>query len=130
VNLFRRRKRDPKLDEARDAFRKVASELDAAQRTLLAAVPTARASGVSLADAVQGYLDGLERLESHMLGWRIPSTEESWQKCAQAIAESGTLARGLASQPEGLEFEALNARLGEVIAPLEEFAYAALSLRG
>ena len=65
-----------------------------------------------------------------MPGWRIPQTEEAWKKCFAVLAEARVGAERLRDDPVQLEFEALNARLGEIIAPLEEFAYAALTLRG
>lgn len=124
---FRRRK-DPNLDGARDAFRRCAAELNSAQRALLAAVPTSRDAGVPLGEAIERFLEGLDRLETQMPGWRIEQTEDAWKGCFRVLAESRAEAlRVKEDPPDG--FEALNARLGDVIAPLEEFAYAALSLR-
>jgi len=128
VALFRRRSDDRALTVAREAFRRCASELDAAQRALLAAVPTARNGGAPLDEAIDRYLDGLDRLEANMGGWRIEQTEDAWKDCFRPLGESRALALKIkGSPPEG--FEALNARLVDVIAPLEQFAYAALSLR-
>jgi len=128
VALFRRRNQDRALAAARDAFRRCASELDAAQRALLAAVPTARNDGIALEQAIDDYLAGLDRLETNMAGWRIEQTEDAWKDAFKALAESRALALKIkGSPPNG--FEALNAKLGDVIAPLEHFAYAALSLR-
>ena len=126
--LFKRRRDDRNLGAARDAFRRCAAELDSAQRALLAAVPTARNEGVPLDQAIDDYVAGLDRLEEHMTGWRIEQTEDAWKDCFRVLGESRAEALKIkASPPKG--FEALNARLGDVIAPLEQFAYAALSLR-
>jgi hypothetical protein len=129
VALFRRRRSDPKLAGAREAFRRCAAELDAAQRALLAAVPTSRNEGVPLADAIAGFRRALDRMDEQMPGWRIAQTEEAWKGCFRALAEARAEVDKIAEDPPR-EFEALNARLGDVIAPLEEFAYAALTLRG
>ncbi len=127
--LFRRR-RDPQLAAARDSFWRVAAELDVSQRALLAAVPTARDPGLPLAEAINGFLAGLSRIDALMPTWRIDQTDEAWKRCFEALAEARAKAEQLRAEPVALEFEALNARLGDVIEPLGEFAYAALSLRG
>ena len=128
MGLFRRRAADKQLAPARAAFRLCASELDSAQRALLAAVPTSRDKGIPLDEAIDGFLAGLDRLEVAMPGWRIEQTEEDWKDCFRVLAESRAAALRVKEEPPS-GFEALNARLGDVIAPLEQFAYAALSLR-
>lgn len=127
MRLFRRRN-DPKLTGARDAFRRCAAELNSAQRALLAAVPTSRDTGIPLGEAIDAFLEGLDRIEAQMPGWRIEQTEEAWKDCFRVLAESRAEAIVIKENPPA-GFEALNARLGEVIAPFEQFAYAALSLR-
>lgn len=129
MGLFRRRRADPQLRTARDAFLRAASELDAAQKALLAAVPTSRDEGVPLAEAIAAFLAGLDRMDAAMPSWRIAQTEESWKRCFGAMSEARVAAERLRDEPHPPGFEALNARLGEIIAPLEEFAYAALTLR-
>lgn len=127
MRLFRRRN-DPKLASARDAFRRCAAELNSAQRALLAAVPTSRDAGIPLSEAIDGFLEGLDRIEAQMPGWRIEQTEEDWKDCFRVLAEARAAALGVKENPPA-GFEALNARLADVIAPFEQFAYAALSLR-
>ena len=125
--LFRRRN-DPKLSAARDAFRLCAAELNSAQRALLAAVPTSRDTGIPLDEAIDAFLVGLDRLEAQMPGWRIKQTEDAWKDCFLVVAEARAEALRIKEHPPD-GFEALNARLGDVIGPFEQFAYAALSLR-
>jgi hypothetical protein len=127
VALFRRRN-DPKLSTAREAFRLCAAELNSAQRALLAAVPTSRDTGIPLDEAIDSFLEGLDRLEAQMPGWRIEQTEDAWKDCFRVVAEARAEALRIKENPPG-GFEALNARLGDVIGPFEQFAYAALSLR-
>jgi hypothetical protein len=127
VRLFRRRN-DPALNIARDAFRRCAAELNSAQRALLAAVPTSRDTGIPLDEAIDAFLEGLDRLEVQMPGWRMEQTEDAWKDCFRVVAEARAEAlRIKENPPDG--FEALNTRLGDVIGPFEQFAYAALSLR-
>ncbi len=109
----------------REGFRRVVAELDSAQRALLASVPTARDEGVPLEHALADFLEGLHRVDAVMPAWRAPTTETVWLSCAEAIGSARSEADRLRDGGESLGFEALNARLGDVIAPLEEFAEAA-----
>ena len=131
MNPFRRKKADPELDAALEAFRRVTAELDAAQRVLLAAIPTSRDTGTPLVEAIDGFLAGLARAETAMDGWRAARTEQLWQRCATALVEAHAEARRLRDDPNSakLPFEPLNARLGDVIAPLAEFADVAPEIR-
>lgn len=131
MNPFRRKKSDPELDAALEAFRRVTAELDAAQRVLLAAIPTSRDTGTPLPDAIDGFLAGLARAEAAMPGWRNTRTEALWQRCATALVEAHSEARRLRDEPNAssLGFEPLNARLGDLVSPLEEFADVAPELR-
>lgn len=128
---FRRKTADPETAAAREAFRRVTAELDAAQRVLLAAVPTSRDSGVPLKEAIEGFLAGLSRAEGLMSAWRVARTEELWRRCAEALVEARSEAQRLRDDPgaEQLGFEPLNTRLGDLVVPLEEFADAAADIR-
>ena len=127
--LFRRTPADAELTRIKEAFRRVASELDVAQRALLAAVPTARHPGDPLPNALDAFLTGLTHAENQMVGWRTPRTEDLWLRCSAALTEARAEVLRLRSEPGDLGFEALNARLGDIIAVLEEFADAAAAIR-
>ncbi len=124
-----RRKVDPDSIAARDAFRRVASEVDAAQRVLLGAVPTSRDAGTSLPEAIDGFLAALTRVERAMPPWRTPATDTLWSRCASALVAARSQAERLRDEAGRLSFEPLNARLGDIVSPLEEFADVALELR-
>lgn len=128
---LRRRSPDPGTAAAREAFRRVTGELDAAQRVLLAAVPTSRDTGTPLAEAIDGFLAGLARAESSMSAWRTERTEAVWVRCERALAGARAAAGSLNtdSAAGSLGFEALNARLGDLLSPLEEFADVAAEIR-
>jgi hypothetical protein len=129
VALFRRRPADPEAARAREAFRAVAATLDAAQRSLLAAVPTARSAGRPLGEALEEFLAGLARAEEGMPAWRTLRTEGLWRRCAEALVEARAEAERLRREAGPLGYEALAGRLGEVVAPLEEFAEVAREIR-
>lgn len=112
-----------------DGFRRVAAELDVSQRALLASVPTSRDEGIPLNDALTDFLAGLERADALMPAWRTNKTEQIWLRCADAIGQSRAEAQRLRDENPKLGFETLNARLGDVIAPLEELADAAPEIR-
>ena len=126
---LRRRPPDPSLAAARDAFRRVTALVDSAQRALLGAVPTARDPGVPLDEALDEFMASLSRAHELMPAWRLPPTRSVWDRCANAIRQARESATRLRESKPSLGFEALNARLGEVISPLEEFADAADELR-
>lgn len=128
MRLRRRGAQDP---EARRRFGAVATALAAAQRALLTAIPTARDPGAPLADALAAFARGLDDVERSMPGWRTPATEEWWRRCEEALREARSEAERLRASPPGpTEFEALNARVGDVLAPLEDFADAERALAG
>lgn len=131
MSPLRRKPSDPETTAARDAFRRVTMELDAAQRTLLAAVPTSRDAGLPLTEAIDGFLAGLTRAEAAMSEWRTAKTELLWRRCAEALVEARSQAQRLRDDPaaERLTFEPLNARLGDLVTPLEEFAEVAGEIR-
>ncbi|MGH2795179.1 MAG: hypothetical protein ACRDKG_12845 [Actinomycetota bacterium] len=131
MSPFRRKAPDPETAAVREAFRRVTAELDAAQRVLLAAIPTSRDAGTPLAEAIDGFLAGLSRAESSMAAWRNERTEGAWERCAGALVEARTEAQRLREDPNAaaLGFEPLNARLGDVVSPLEEFADVAPEIR-
>ena len=128
---LRRKPSDPEDAAARDAFRRVVAELDAAQRILLSAVPTSRDAGSPLKQALEDFLAGLTRAEASMSAWRTDRTEVLWDRCAGALIQARAHAERMRDDPasERLGFEPLNARLGDVVSPLEEFADVAEEVR-
>lgn len=126
----RKRPPDPELATARKRFDAVAALLDRAQRALLLAVPTARHPGAALSDSIDAFEASLADAEAIMPSWRTAATEEWWQRCRAALdAAKAEAARLRATPPGPTEFESLNARIGDVLAPLEDFAEAERALR-
>ncbi|MCA1834222.1 MAG: hypothetical protein ABR548_01025 [Actinomycetota bacterium] len=129
--LFRRKLEAPELIDARIAFDELARALDAAQRMLLLAVPTSRHPGAPLSEALDSFEAGIGEVVRLMPGWRTRSTEVLWKTCELALATSRAEAAALRSKRPGpTEFEALNARIGDVLAPLEHFADAERFIKG
>jgi hypothetical protein len=129
VAPFRRRPADPEAERLRDAFAAVAERLAGAQRALLAAIPTARTPGIPLALAVLEFEKGLDEAEASMPGWRHERTSALWEGCRAALVDARRESEALRLDPADLGFEALNARIGDVLAPLERLTEAERALR-
>ena len=123
------RRRNDADDPIRKGFGRVASSVDHAQRSLIAAVPTSRDPGVPLDDALDRFLEGLTDAEAAMQAWRDDSVAHEWTKCSDALAEARSAAERLRNLNVGLTFEQLNAQIGDVLYPLEVFVEAESSLR-
>ena len=124
--VFRKKRR---ASPALGPFLTMAAALDAAQRALLAAIPTSRDVGVPLAEALAGFDRELRRAEHLMPAWQNPQTDPWHRRCDAAIVETRLEADRLRLEPGRLEFEMLNARIGDVLHPLEVFADAERALR-
>ena len=121
--VFRKKPRDPALEDALHRFRPVAGLVDEAQSALLAAVPTSRNPGAPLGVALDEFERLTAKVERAMPAWRSEVTEDMWWRCSKAVADARAHASRLRSSPPGPEeFEKLNAALSDVLAPLEEFS--------
>lgn len=127
--VFRRRAPDPAVEALRRAFGRSAASVEAAQRALLAAIPTARDQGVPLAQALAAFAGHLDEARAAMDGWRDDALVHEWTKCADAIESARAEAARLRLEPGTLGFESLNARVGDVLHPLETFADVERALR-
>jgi hypothetical protein len=126
VPLFRRK---AATDPVIEAFGLVAERIDAAQRSLLAAIPTARDPGIPLAEALAAFEMQLTETEGLMPAWRGAQTAEAHDRCTQALRSARAEAQRLRLEAGTLGFEALNARVGDVLHSLDEFADAERALR-
>jgi hypothetical protein len=116
-------------DGVRAAFDRVTSTVAAAQRALLAAIPTSRDPGIPLAQALAEFGKLLREAADAMPGWRGDHTVHEWTKCSDALARAQKEAASLRLEPGTLGFERLNARVGDVLHPLETFAEVERAMR-
>ena len=123
------RRRNDADDPIRKGFGRVASLVDHAQRSLIAAVPTSRDPGIPLSDAIAHFLAGLNDAEAAMQTWKDDSVAHEWTKCSDALAEARAAAGRLKNLNIELTFEQLNAQIGDVLYPLEAFVDAESRLR-
>lgn len=129
MRLGRRAPRDPETARVREAFGVLAERLDAAQRGLLAVVPTYRDPGLPLAQGLAELERGLSDVGELMPTWRTERTGELWEVCRRALDEASGEAERLRLETAELSFEALQGRVHDVIAPLEAFADAEREIR-
>lgn len=127
--MFRRRGPNLELEAIRAAFDLVAVEVDAAQRALLAAIPTSRDPGVPLGQALVAFTQRLDAARRAMPGWRSDVVADQWGHCDLALVEARRLAEQLRLEDSPLGFEALNARVGDILDPLEVVADTERDLR-
>lgn len=125
----RRRRGDPAVEAARGAFAAVATHVEAAQRALLSAVPTSRDAGVPLAQALASFARHLSAADDAMDALDREAFAHEWTKCDEALKAARAEAVRLRTEPGVLGFEALNARIGDVLLPLEVFADVERGLR-
>lgn len=120
--LFRRRAPDPARAALLEAFDLVATPVEAAQRALLAAVPTFRDDGAPLAYALADFQSHLAEAQMQLQAWSALAPASLGARCAEALVEAGAEAERLRTEPGELVFEALNGRLGDILFHLETFA--------
>ena len=124
-----RRRASEQDDPLRRAFGLVASQIDHAQRALLAAVPTSRDQGIPLRDALDAFIHSLDDAARGMDSWKGERLAHEWTKCSDGITEARELAAHLRERNVELTFEQLNAQIGDVLYPLEAFVDAERSVR-
>ncbi|MGZ6509447.1 MAG: hypothetical protein ACXVD7_10445 [Actinomycetota bacterium] len=127
--MFRKRRASPLPDAVRRGFGITAGLVDGAQRALIAAIPTSRDPGIPLEAALDAFLGRLDGLEASMPAWRDEGVMHEWTKCSNAIREAREQAEALRAVETELTFEQLNARVGDVLYPLEAFADTERDLR-
>jgi hypothetical protein len=121
--MLRRKRLPPELAPALGAFHIVVAELEPAKALLTEAVPTTRAPGRPLPDALHAYEAGLARAQAGMAAWRTPELEARWMACQtglEAALERTRRARDDPIEPAG--FEALLWLIEELLDPLDPFA--------
>lgn len=127
--LFRRRaQHEP--DPSVVAFRRVAGRVDAAQRALLAAIPTPRNAGIPLGQALLDFRVALDELDLALGDWHDERVAARREACVAAVQAARTEAARLRLESGLLSFEALNARVGDILHPLGAFVEAERSMRG
>jgi hypothetical protein len=120
-----RRKRTPRERGASGAFASVLEEVERAKEAVVAAVPSARAPGRPLAEAVFEFEARLDAAQAGMDAWRGDAVATEWEACRGGITEARARAERLRLEAPELGFESLLAAIQELIDPLDVFEQAA-----
>jgi hypothetical protein len=126
--VFRRRRPSPEglpLQGFRDALEAV----EAAKEAAVAAVPSARAPGIPLAECVFRFERELGLAQGRMDAWRHDDLTAEWEACLAGVAQALRRAEDLRMRAPDLGHESLLFELADLIAPLEPFEQAAQRFR-
>jgi hypothetical protein len=124
--LRKRSKRDTDLERA---FGRVLALVEGAKHELVAAVPSARAPGRSLADSLLGFEMRLRDADREMDSWKDGEIATLWEKCRTGLVESSRRAERLRLEAPAMEFEVLIATIADLMVPLEVFEEAVGAVR-
>lgn len=104
--------------------------MESAKRALTWTVPTTRAPGTPLAEALLECEERLGRALELMPAWRHPAVEDEWRACEAGLRGSLDRAAELREEaPELGGFEGLIWAVDRLLAPLEAFEAAAERFR-
>jgi hypothetical protein len=129
AEMLKRRRIPAELEGAHAAFEATLARVERAKEDLVSTVPSARAPGRPLAEALADYEEGLAAATAAMPGWRRPETEEPWAACDAALGEALALADRFRLETPELPFDALMFALQDLMVPLDAFETAALAWR-
>jgi hypothetical protein len=122
--VLRRRRIPPELEDAHASFGEALARVERAKEQLVSAVPSARAPGRPLAEALAEYEEGLASASEAMPGWRRPEVEAEWTACRSALEEAKAAAERFRLETPDLPFDALMFALQDLMVPLEAFEVA------
>jgi hypothetical protein len=128
--MLRRKRLPPELAIASDAFHAVVADLEPAKAALTEALPTTRAPGRPLQEALGAFEAGLVRAGAGMPAWRTPEIGALWIACDRGLGEALDHVRRV--RRDGIEpvgFEALLWLIEDLLDPLDPFAEAERAFR-
>ena len=127
--MLKRRQIPPELEEAHAVFESTLSLVERAKEDLVSSVPSARAPGRPLAEALADYEEGLAAAKAGMAGWRRGETEAPWAACDAGLDEAVELAERFRLETPELPFDALMFAMQDLMVPLDAFESAARAWR-
>jgi hypothetical protein len=112
-----------------ERFGRILARVETAKEDLVAAVPSPRGVPVRpVADALAAFESGLTEASEDLEQWSSPDAEQR-TTCRAAIEEALRRAERLRLEAPPLDYEALVAVLGDLMAPLEVFEQVESRLR-
>jgi hypothetical protein len=122
-----RRKRLPDdLAGAGAAFAATLRLVEAAKEAMAMGLPTSRAPGRPLGEALFAFEEELRESEGLMDSWWHPAVASEWDRCRDAIREALRRAEELRLAAPELTFDQMAFTIQDLIAPLDPFEDTAL----
>ncbi|MDP9342582.1 MAG: hypothetical protein M3Q23_10935 [Actinomycetota bacterium] len=122
-----RRKRLPEdLAEAGAGFTVTLRLVEAAKEAITLGLPTSRAPGRPLGEALFAFEEDLRESEGLMDTWWHPALASEWDRCRDGVREALRRAEELRLAAPELSFDQMAFTIQDLMAPLEPFEDAAL----
>jgi len=130
MDLRRRRVLPTDLVPVVAAFARCAEQVDLAQRAMVRCVPSSpRATPLPLPVGAETLRASLAVASKEMAGWRHPSLEDVWQRCAAALDETvAGAAAAVARASSTRELEVALTAVQDLLDPLHAFVDAETQL--
>jgi hypothetical protein len=128
--VLRRKRLPADLAGAGSAFSATLRLVEAAKEAIALAMPTSRAPGRPLGEALFAFEENLRDAEPVMDAWWHPAVASEWDRCRDGLQESLRLAEELRLEAPELSFDQMAFTIQDLMAPLEPFEDAALRFHG
>lgn len=118
--IWSRRSRPPELEEPFEALTRTLAVIGEAKDELTSVMPTTRAPGRPLAEAILAFESAIARADPEMAGWDVHELEHAWASAREGIDRSRRRAAELQrdeADPQG--FEGLIWAVSQVLDPLD-----------
>jgi hypothetical protein len=128
--IWSRRSLPPELEEPFAAFTRTLAVIGEAKDELTSVMPTTRAPGRPLPEAILAFESAIARVDPEMAGWNVPELEHAWASAREGIDRSCRRAAELRhdeADPQG--FEGLIWAVSQVLDPLDALEEAVTRFR-
>jgi hypothetical protein len=126
ADVIRRKRLPDDLAEPGAAFTATLGLVEAAKEALAKGLPTSRAPGSPLGEALFAFEENLRESEGPMDAWWHPAVAAEWDRCREGLREALRRAEDLRLAAPQLSFDQMAFTIQDLIAPLEPFEEAAL----
>jgi len=123
--VLRRKRLPDDLAGAGSSFAAALRLVEAAKEAIATGMPTSRAPGRPLGEALFAFEEGLQESEQLMDGWWHPAVAAEWDRCREAVREALRRAEELRLAAPELSFDQTAFTIQDLIAPLDPFEDAA-----
>ncbi len=130
AGVLRRKRLPGDLAGPGAAFAATLRLVEAAKEAMAMGMPTSRAPGRPLGEALFAFEEDLRQSEQLMDGWWHPAVAPQWDRCRDGVREALRRAEELRLAAPDLSFDQTAFTIQDLIAPLDPFEEAALRFHG